>query len=315
MATSTYPAVGGMTGITELGTNDAFIPELWSDEIIASYKANLVLGSLVTHFNHNGKKGDVIHLPTPTRASAAAKTENVAVTITANTETNVDLNINKHFHVGRFLEDNADLKGLSSWRMFVTDDMGFALASQVDSDLHGVAEGFQTGTTTNLSYDTGVIGGDGTTLYTDATDNASKLSDAGIRRAIRTLDDANVPQSNRYLVIPPVEKENLLGLARFTEQAFVGEVGMANSIRNGRIGSIYGVDVYVSTNCKTTLSNSNRACILLHKTAMALVTQLQIRIQNQYQLDYLGMLMVADTVYGVGELRNDAGVALIVPGS
>ena len=41
-----------------------FIPELWSDEVIAAYKRNLVLGNLVSRINHVGKKGDTIHIPT-----------------------------------------------------------------------------------------------------------------------------------------------------------------------------------------------------------------------------------------------------------
>ena len=46
-----------------------------------------------------------------------------------------------------------------------------------------------------------------------------RVTDAGIRRMLRTMDDNNVPQSDRALVIPPVEKESLLAIARFTEQA------------------------------------------------------------------------------------------------
>ena len=39
-----------------------FVPELWSDEVIASYKANLVVAGLCTLFQHNGKKGDAINI-------------------------------------------------------------------------------------------------------------------------------------------------------------------------------------------------------------------------------------------------------------
>ena len=35
MATATYPGTGGFTALTEAGT---FVPEIWSDEIIASYQ-------------------------------------------------------------------------------------------------------------------------------------------------------------------------------------------------------------------------------------------------------------------------------------
>ena len=44
-------------GIAEL---TKYIPEMWSDEIIGSFKANLVLANLVTKIMHNGKKGDTV---------------------------------------------------------------------------------------------------------------------------------------------------------------------------------------------------------------------------------------------------------------
>jgi hypothetical protein len=176
-------------------------------------------------------------------------------------------------------------------------------------------------TTAPYGYSAGVIGGDGTTTWDPSSSgNGTALTDAGIRKVIQTLDDQNIPQSERYLVIPPVEKKNLLGLSRFTEQAFVGEVGAANSIRNGKIGDVYGIGVYVSTNCiggagqlEAADSTAYRACLLFHRSALGLVMQQNVRVQFQEKLEWLGTLMVADVLYGVGELRNDAGVAIIVP--
>ena len=43
-------------------TQDKFIPELWSDEVVAAYKSNLVLATLVTKMNHNGKRYMCQHL-------------------------------------------------------------------------------------------------------------------------------------------------------------------------------------------------------------------------------------------------------------
>lgn len=302
-----------------VGTTQAavFIPELWSDEVIAAYKANLVLGNLVTRFNHNGRKGDTIHLPTPTRGSASLYAGgNTTVTTIQNTEGEIQLSIDKHFEYSRHIEDIVGAQALDSIRMFYTDDAGYALANVMDSELHEVAELFQGGaisTTTSQTahFEKAKIGSDGSTDYDGS--NAAALTDAGIRNLIQLLDDVNIPQADRFLVIPPVEKNNLLGEPRFTEQAFVGEVGAANSIRNGRIGGIYGVDVYVSTNCITsTESDGARIAILMHRTAMALVTQLGIRVQTQYKQEYLSTLLTADSLFGVGELRNDAGVAIAV---
>ena len=38
MATATYPGAAGNTALTEAAT---FVPEIWSDEIIAAYQKNL----------------------------------------------------------------------------------------------------------------------------------------------------------------------------------------------------------------------------------------------------------------------------------
>jgi hypothetical protein len=79
-------------------------------------------------------------------------------------------------------------------------------------------------------------------LCTQAVTNHA-ITDAGIRKVIQTLDDADVPMDGRVLVLPPVARNVMMGLARFTEQAFVGDVGNNNTIRNGEIGNVYGVKV------------------------------------------------------------------------
>jgi len=40
-----------------------FIPEIWSDEIVAAYKKNLVMANMVKKMNCKGKKGDTVHIP------------------------------------------------------------------------------------------------------------------------------------------------------------------------------------------------------------------------------------------------------------
>ena len=44
MATATFPGAAGFTAKTEA---DKFIPEIWSDEIIAAYQKNLKMAPLV----------------------------------------------------------------------------------------------------------------------------------------------------------------------------------------------------------------------------------------------------------------------------
>ena len=301
------------TGQQTVTTAANFIPELWSDEVIAGYKANLVLGNVVTKINHNGKKGDTIHIPAPVRGSANAKAANTQVVLQGDTHGTVNLSINKHYEYSVVIEDITEVQALSSLRRFYTDDAGYALATQVDNDLFALAEGFQGGTVggTGASlYEKAVIGGDGATLYTGNSTNATDITDAGIRKMILTLDNADVPMDNRCLIIPPIAANDMLAINRFTEQQFIGN---GEAIKTGKIGSIYGIDVYVSSNCPSINSNAQRVGIMKHKDALALVEQMGVRSQTQYKQEYLGDLFTADTLYGVGELRNDAAVAFVVP--
>ena len=307
-----------------LGTNhvtkttaDKFIPEIWSDEIIAAYKANLVAANLFSKMSFKGKKGDTLHIPKPTRGSASAKAASSQVTLIAATESEQQVLINKHYEYSRLIEDIVETQALASLRKFYTDDAGYALATQVDTDLIQLGRAVGTGTaySTAAASTNAFIGSTGATVYNSSTSNAAALGDAGIRRSIQRLDDADVPMSDRFLIVPPTTRNTLMGLARFTEQAFTGEVAGGNTIRNGQIGDVYGVKVYVTTNADTAAGNSatDRICLLAHKDAFVLAEQMGVRSQTQYKQEYLGTLFTSDMLYGVAELRDSSAVALAVP--
>ena len=122
-------------------------------------------------------------------------------------------------------------------------------------------------------------------------------------------------------------------------------------LKTGRLGNLYGVETYTSTNCpwihvnsvtstqsvtfssaaptgaayvdelgttidwstSTPTSTKYRAGMLLHKDAMCLAEQMTIRSQSQYKQEYLGTLVTSDTIYGTKELRDYAALAFVVP--
>lgn len=295
-------------------TGATFIPEIWSDEIIASYKKNLVAANLVKKMAFKGKKGDSVHIPSPTRGNASVKSASTQVTLIAATENEVVVNIDKHYEYSRLIEDIVEAQALSSLRQFYTDDAGYALARQVDTDLVQLGRGVQGGGGT-AAYSGAFSGADGTTAYVAGSNTGfGALTDAAIRRSIQRLDDNDVPMDNRFLIVPPSTRNTLMGIARFTEQAFVGETGGGNTIRNGEIGNVYGVPVFVSTNADTTSgSTATRICLMAHKDFAVLVEQMGVRSQTQYKQEYLGTLFTSDMLYGVKELRDGSAVALAVP--
>ena len=323
MATATYHGAGCNIELTEAAK---FVPEIWSDVIIAAYQKNLKMAPLVKRIAMTGKKGDVNHIPKPTGGDANAKAADTAVTIIANTESELTVTINRHFEYSRLIEDIVEVQALSSLRQFYTEDAGYALAVQVDNDLHVAGTGFGDGGAVVFSpaatdyQHTGCFFNDNgtTTQYTDDTLVAGdEFTDAFFRDMIQKMDDNNVPMENRYLIIPPATRNAIMGIDRYVSSDFVS----GGTVNNGLIGNLYGVDVYVSANCRTieaagdntASSVDTRAALLFHKDAVVMAEQLAVRSQTQYKQEYLSTLYTADTLYGVQVYRPEAGFVLAVP--
>jgi len=317
LTTAAYP--GGSASIVNKTNADKFIPEIWSDEVIAAYKKNLVLANLVNKMTMRGKKGDTLHIPKPTRGNASAKAANTVVNIQADTESEVQVVIDKHFEYSRFIEDIVEVQALASLRRFYTEDAGYALAKKVDDELFQLGKTFGNGTTTFVHSNSYYIDAStGLTAYAaDTVVPADVFTDAGFRNLIQKMDDADVPMDNRFFVIPPSIRNAIMGENRYNSSDFVDGRG----VQNGQIGSLYGIDIYVSSNCpiietdaENTATNGGdiKAAILAHKDSMVLAEQLAVRSQTQYKQEYLSTLYTADTLFGVKTVRPEAGFVLAV---
>ena len=317
MATGTFP--GGIASGTVAGntTQATFIPEIWSDEVIAAYKSNLKMGPLVRKMPMVGKKGDTIHIPKPVRGSAAAKAEATAVTIQANTATELQIAIDQHWEYSTMIEDITEKQALSSMRRFYTDDAGYALAKQVDDTLFAMGTGFGNGviSKTGTVVDTATAdwvhsnslyndASTGLTAFADATVVAADVfTDAAMRGLVQRLDDEDVPMDNRYFVVCPSMKKQLLGIDRYVSTDFVN----GKPVTSGYVGNVYGVDIYVSTNVPT-IDATVRGNLLFHKDAIVFAEQMGVRTQTQYKQEFLADLFTADTLFGTQVYRPEAGL-------
>ena len=307
-----------------LGTNHVtnttaatFIPEIWSDEIVAAYEKSLVLANLVNRMPMTGKKGDTIHIPKPTRGDASAKSASTQVTLIAATESEVQVAIDQHYEYSRLIEDITDVQALSSLRQFYTSDAGYALAKQVDTDLFALGKSLGDSDGADWVHSNSYFMDASTDLTAYAVDTvaaADIFSDDAFRQAVKELDDADVPMDQRFLVVPPSVVQTIRGITRYNSSDFVS----GQPTVNGNIGSLYGIDIYVSTNCpvietaaQNTAGGDLKAGILGHKDFAVFAEQLGVRSQTQYKQEYLGDLFTADTLYGVKVLRPESALALI----
>jgi hypothetical protein len=329
-----------------IGGSEGFVPEIWIDQAIVTYEQALQLGDKVSKIDFSGNKGDTIQLPSlTTRGTPSLKAEDTQVSLIQRTAGEVTVSLDKHYEYSFLIEDRTSMQALDSLLREYVNDMGYGLARRKDQDIWMAMKDMQGG----ANFAAAVIGSDGSTAWSGTangnTGNAAALTDAGIRKIIQTLDDSDNPMMDRHLVIPPVERNNIMGLARFSEQAFIGN---GSTIRNGVIGNLYGVDVSVSTNCPYVHLDSSdggdvfnfsstaigtgsvssetgetetvttdggvagRVAAMFHKDAIVLAEQMDIRMQKQYKQEYLGDLHTADCLYGVKEKRDYGAVAIVV---
>ena len=288
-AFNNVPSVTNTTAAT-------FIPEIWSDEIIASYEKSLVIKPLVRAMSMVGKKGDTIRVPKPDRGNASVKASEGQVSLIAGNTGELVITIDQHYEYSRLIEDITDVQALASLRQFYTQDAGYALATRVDTAI--IAEGANF--TSQLEFVAAATG-----TATAAGTATEAFNDLGFRQAIQVLDDNDVPMDGRVFVISPAMKKSLLGEANYISTDFV----TGKPVESGVIGSLYGVDIYVSTNLPTE-NTDEKGSLLFHKDAIVFAEQLGVRVQTQYMQQYLADLMTADCLYGTETYRPEAGVKL-----
>jgi hypothetical protein len=139
------------------------------------------------------------------------------------------------------------------------------------------------------------------------------FADADVRNAVQYLDDRNVPEDGRVLVMTPAEKNDKLGLEKWTSALYRGEQpdnGDGLQVNKGKIGSeIYNLEPYQTTNLYKPAAGQAWN-VVFHKDAYALVMQREPKMHLFYDIDFFTWKIASEMILGHGELRDDFGVGL-----
>jgi N4-gp56 family major capsid protein len=285
-----------VANIMNKGTDfDAFVPEIWSDEILDALQHRLVMAKLVnTDFSDMVRgKGDVIHIPEISNLSANDKVSRAAVTVqTPGAESTKDITINKHKEVSFLLEDLAEIQTSVQLRGIYTRRAGYAIAQAIDTDLINEAIA------------------DFTVIDATSTTNAQTLAEDDVLIAKTILDENDCPADDRYIVVAPQQYNELLAIPRFTQ---ADTVGSGQPIHTGVIGQLHGFTVWMTQQIAASGSATDATInnLAFHRDALALCMQMDPRVQANYIPEYLGWLVTADTVYGLNSLREQWGVVMV----
>lgn len=262
-----------------------YVQEKWSREVQQPFDKQLQAAKLVNDLSGLvSDGGDIVNIPFAIAVDSRAKAASTAVTYDVPNGAPITLNIDKHYYSAILVEDIAKIQSSYDLKSVFQTRMSEAVARQIDTDVLGLY----------ASAGTSVSGG-------------AAIDDADILSVVAALDAANTPQSERRGVIGHYTKGDLLGVNKYVAYDQTGKSGKAVDGSDGLVGSVYGMDLFMSQNVPVSTTGRNQ---FFHKQALNLAKQQSPKFEMEYSVDQIGWKVVLHSVYGVGVNRAASFIEL-----
>jgi N4-gp56 family major capsid protein len=309
----TVPVSGGYPQYSYNGdpTGSAFIPEIWSGKLQVKFYKSTVLGE-ITNNDWEGEiknQGDTVHIrsiPTIT-ISSYSKGMNLSNQVPESTPLELTIDFGKYFSV--IVDDvdavQADVKLMDIF----TNDAGEQMKIAIDNDvLNNVAAD---AAAANQGATAGAISGDidlGATGASIALDKNNILDN--ILKCGQVLDEQNVPEDGRWMVIP-AWMSAMLKTSDLRQAYLTGDA--ESPLRNGKIGMIDRFTLYVSNNLDVVDDEGTNCWHVLSGTRDAISFASQItNVETLRAQTTFGNIVRGLNVYGFKVVKPEALVDLYV---
>ena len=255
-----------------------WIPERWHPELSDAVQAHVGLADLVDRsFEPTMKSGDQLRINDRANLAVRGKSADTSATWSNVQETQQNLTINRQVYNAFLVEDISEIQSQHAVRSEYTGNIVYSLMSFVEGDLSsGLAS-----LPNSFSQLQGALGSDPTT--------------DDIISAVQNLDDADVPESERFFYMSPGTHAALL-----KQDVFINaDYGPSGGVGTGRITKpVYGATVHVSTLASNNPSTSGQSYSwFCHKRGVALLIQRSPNIQSHWIPLEFGWGTTADVIY------------------
>jgi hypothetical protein len=294
------------SGYTQYSGN--FIPEIWSGKLQVKFYKSTVLGE-ITNNDWEGEikgQGDKVNIRTIPTITIRDYTKGMNLTNEVPTSTPLELTISNGKYFSVVVDDvdavQADVKLMDIF----TNDASEQMKIAIDSDVLNGSK--LAAATANKGATAGALSGN-LNLGTDATPRAASkttvldiILDMG-----QALDEQNVPETGRWLVIPAWMAAIIKG-SELRQAYLTGD--SVTPLRNGKIGMIDRFTVYVSNNLPKTADNDS---YVMGGTSDAISFASQItNVETLRAQSTFGNIMRGLNVYGYKVVKPEALVNAIV---
>lgn len=237
-----------------------FIPEIWSGKLQVKFYKSTVLGE-ITNNDWEGEikgSGDKVHIRSIPTITIRDYTKGLNLTTEVPTSTPIELTIDKGKYFAVVCDDvdevQADVRLMDMFTGDASEQMKIAIDGDVLQTVYSSAAAANRGTT---------AGADSANINLGVANNAIQVTKDGassttsvldlILNMGQCLDEQNVPEEGRWLVIPPwiaalLKKSDL-------RQAYLTGDDMS-PLRNGKLGMIDRFTLYVSNNLAKVSDNA-----------------------------------------------------------
>ena len=326
-----FPTASSFT--TSPTYSGGFIPQLWSNKLNAKFYANTML-SEVSNTDWEGEiknQGDTIRIrtaPSITINDYAGAGSVLTSEVPAPIYTDMQINKGKYFSVqiNDVLAHQADIELMNTF----TDDAAKQLKISIENEAFFNWFSTEGAAAANKGATAGAISGS----YNLGTD-AVPVNDATAQTVLNTilamsaaLDEQNVPEEGRWLIISPKDR-NILMQSTIAQAYFTGD--QSSTIRTGKIGMLDRLTVYVSnllphgavgkalvpglsatsTGATEAGTKLRRMMVAGTKSSCAFASQITKTEPLRNQTDF-GDIVRGLSVYGRKVVKNEALVTALV---
>jgi len=322
MTTVTPAATFAVSGsfATTPSYSGTFIPVIWSSKLnVKFYAASIFPAIANTDWEGDIKNlGDKVVINNVPSITISNYTVGTNLTYQVPVPSTIELTIDKGKSFAFQVSDVLSYQSQPNQMEMFSNDASEQMRVAVDAD--GLLGVFNGGAAANKGATAGVksaaynLGTDSAPVTLTASNVLQKILEMG-----STLDEQNVPESDRYLAIDPYTRI-LLMQSNLAQAQFMGD--STSIVRNGMIGRIDRFTVYVSNQLPTAAAGldfaggaqggalKRRVILAGHRSAIAFASQMT-KLETLRNPNDFGDLVRGLQVYGYKVVKPEALVLLL----
>ena len=284
-----------------------FIPEIWSGKLIENFYDATVL-SAISNTDYEGEIrsfGDTVNIRTTPEITIRDYVKGQTLTVENPDKPKLQLVIDKGEYFACVEDDvdriQSDINLMDTWSKDASERMKIKIDQRVLTDMLPDIAAANKGATAGEQSASFNLGTTGSPLVVTKDGASSTVAVVDLLVDMGTvLDEANVPESDRYVVIP-AKLANLIKKSELKDASLSGDG--TSILRNGRLGMIDRFTVYVSHNLN--VSSGKYSLIAGHKMGFTFASQMTemetIRSESTF-----GNIVRGLQVYGYKVVKPEA---------